>query len=291
MKKFSPEEQKKLDDFDSSMYGEPDTWGKTVDQYIGEKNKPKTTAELKREKLDQAYHDGFVKEENLDRSNLYLDKFKNPQTGEWMSTWNIIKSTAETPEEYRERFLDYDLQDLKKEQVRKNNKNGKFYDGWGIEQKNANRNWKIRKGVTQALKKAGVKDPMEIDRVMFAKDFDTYKKKRDKRTKPFETILDNLQEPIKETQKKPIEINRQNVSETLINVDDLLKQRMDELKRYNTVEPLVIPDIPEPVFPKENPGGIEAIKYKTAHLKPYPTFTAPAKTSTGLNYIMGVDDE
>lgn len=76
MKKFTPEEKKKLDDFDGSMYGDPSTWGKTVGEYISEKghfekvydnitkDKPKT----KRQILDEAYANGYIEPSQVDFS-------------------------------------------------------------------------------------------------------------------------------------------------------------------------------------------------------------------------------
>lgn len=263
MKKFTPDEQKKVDEFDSSMYEEPDTRG------------------LKRKILDQAYLDGYVKEENLDRSNLYIDQSKNRQTGKVISTWDTLKSTTETAEEYRDSFLDYDLQDLKKEQVRKNNKNGKFYDGWGLEQKDANKNYKIRKQISRVLKKAGIQDPKEVDRVMFARNWESYKLKRDKQKKPFETTLDNVI-----NQRTPGETGFDNINEIINSTRNfrhsILENNIGKISYIPAVPQFNQEAIQEPVFFPKEKSGIELLAEKPKEF---------LKKSIDLKYLLGVSDE
>ena len=232
----------------------------------------------KREILDQAYADGYVKPENFDHNNPYVGKSYNPKTGEYVNTFDIIKSSVDTPQEYKEHYLDYDLQDLKKEQVRKNNKDGKFYNGYGEEQKNANNNIKVRKKVAEVFKKAGIPDPKETDRVMFAKDWDSYKVKRDNIKKPLESKLDNV-------------INQRTPSETSFdNIDEIINKSREFRNNYldqKINDALSIPLSPEvtpvePVLPKEKPVGIAKLIDPPKELP---------KRPGGLSYLLGVSDD
>tara|TARA_E500000318_G_scaffold104504_1_gene110590 strand:- start:853 stop:1590 length:738 start_codon:yes stop_codon:yes gene_type:complete len=229
----------------------------------------------KREILDQGLMKDKINPENFDYSNPYVGKTYNPQTKEYVSKFDIIKNSVDTPEEYREQFLDYDLQDLKKEQVRKNPKDGKFYNGWGEEKKNANDNVKIRKKVAQVFRKAGIKDLREVDRVMFAKDWDSYKVKRDNIKKPFESKLDNV-------------VNQRTPSETSFdNVDEIIKSSREFRENYldkKINEALSVQLTPQvtPVVPQVKPEGITTLTVKPREIP---------KRSGGLAYILGVSDD
>ena len=236
----------------------------------------------KRETLNQGLIDDKINPENFDYSNPYVGKTYNPQTKEYVSKFDIIKNSVDTPEEYREQFLDYDLQDLKKEQVRKNPKDGKFYNGWGEEKKNANDNVKIRKKVAQVFRKAGIKDLREVDRIMFAKDFDSYKVKRDNIKRPLESKLDNVI-----NQRTPSETSFDNIDAI---IEDNRKFRMDVQKNLDDKikEALNVPlapkvEVQEPVIPQRKLEGIENIKIRPR--------VQPKKSSGGLSYILGVSDD
>ena len=179
----------------------------------------------KRELLDQAYNDGEVKKENFDYSNPYISRFKNPQTGQMMSNYDLYKSSADTPEEKLE-FANVELESLKRDQGRLDPKSNKYVNSYGEQIKNITKhNGDIRKKALKVYQDAGYKaDQSELNRFMFSKDWDSYKTKRDQKLKPFETIIDNI--------KKPLEVKPDATPvDPSITVDDILNARLKDIER------------------------------------------------------------
>ena len=235
-----------------------------------------------------------LREYTMDGNDIFIGGRFGPD-GKYKSDYDLYRDTADT-KEYREEFLQRDLEQIKKDQVRKNNKTGKFYDGHGIEKPNANINAKVRANMQKAYKRAGLNDELEINRIMYAKDWNDYKDKADKRKKkieqPFETALDNVQQPqVIPTPSTQPDFKKENMQDILKNSSEIITQKLREINEIKLM------DKPEPVFTQRKPKGLEAIGYKLNGLTPLPHYTQVRKQTAepdddkgkGLANILGVD--
>jgi len=226
-----------------------------------------------------------LREYHMDGQDVFVGGNIGPD-GKYRSDLDLMRDTADE-KEYKEEWLELDLKDIKKDQVKKNNKDGKFYDGYGVEKPNANANFKVRARLRKAFKKAGVDNEKEIDRIMFSKDWDDYNTRRLNQKRPFESKLDNV---IKG--KTPGQTEMDEVDKLIRSSQDLEKIITDARKELST--PVPAPQVTPQVNTRQ-PEGILGIQ-KVKQLEPPPHINwrkpeAPKSTSTGLNNLMGINDD
>jgi len=221
-----------------------------------------------------------LREYHMDGKDIFVGG-RFGEDGKYRSDYDLFKSTADT-QEYREDFLEKDLEQFKKNQVRKNNKDGKFYDGHGNEHPNANINPKVRANIKEAYKRAGIEDEREINRIMYAKDWPDYIEKKEKRnkkkTKPFESALDSVKTPkeIPTPSTKPIEIPKYS--------------HLDQ--KINTALTKEVAPVVQPVIPQRQPEGIQKLTKQINQVPPKPDVSwREDKGPKGLSYLMGVSDD
>lgn len=236
-----------------------------------------------------------------DKKKPYVDKYKNEKGGdnyyiipekgsersytgrqiiyrhgEFGERWRLLKATAETEEE-RKHYADFELRDLKKEQVMFDKTLGAFVDGKGNKfsgNEVNHRNNIVRAKANLVIKEMKIKDPHYINKFMFDKS----------RTWNEDPIDEGEQDWAHESLKLP---------------EEIAEEKRKKFKKL-TITPMPKPNEPkvedkkifeETPRPPE-PSVEEIINYraKMRNLQSGIGGLNPNR-STGLNYLTGQDDE
>jgi len=219
--------------------------------------------------------------------------------GELGEKWKLLKKAAETDEE-RLNIADTELRSLKREQVFFNKDRGAFTDDFGniYHGKEVNdKNNLVRAKAVVILNENKIKIPNYINKFMFSK------------SKEWK------EEPIDETQidwatgMTPDEIERQEqkkqkAKNVLAKISKPLTTITTEVKTENTTQPLsraeeirnYVESLPKPsveqiiqnrIKLKNRYSGIGSLNFKEPEFE----IKQPRSTSTGLNYLNGLDDD
>jgi len=219
--------------------------------------------------------------------------------GELGEKWKLLKKAAETDEE-RLNIADTELRSLKREQVFFNKDRGAFTDDFGniYHGKEVNdKNNLVRAKAVVILNENKIKIPNYINKFMFSKSREW------------------KEEPIDETQidwatgMTPDEIERQeqkkqNAKKVLAKISKPLTPTTTEVITENTTRPLTraeeirnyVESLPKPsveqiihnrIKLKNRYSGIGSLNFKEPEFE----IEQPRSTSTGLNYLNGLDDD
>ena len=219
--------------------------------------------------------------------------------GELGEKWKLLKKAAETDEE-RLNIADTELRSLKREQVFFNKDRGAFTDDFGniYHGKEVNdKNNLVRAKAVVILNENKIKIPNYINKFMFSKSREW------------------KEEPIDETQidwatgMTPDEIERQEqkkqkAKKVLAKISKPLTPITTEVKTENTTRPLTraeeirnyVESLPQPsveqiiknrIKLKNRYSGIGSLNFKEPEFE----IEQPKSTSTGLNYLNGLDDD
>ena len=221
------------------------------------------------------------------------------ERGSLSKKWNAIKAAADTPDEKRQ-ILDIEFKNLKKKMVKFNKDKGAFTDGYGevftgpmINKKNnyvkaaANlltddvklinklintSGWDWKSQLDEELEKDDANDPNYWAEDLIDK---TEELKKSKAKKVLETLKTKPLTPIK------AEVKTENIVQTL--------SRSEEIKRYleSLPQPSVEQIIKNRIKIKNKYSGIGSLKFTEPEFE----LEQPKSTSTGLNYLSGLDDE
>jgi hypothetical protein len=124
--------------------------------------------------------------------NSYTD-----DSGNRISQYDLLKSAASTVEEKRE-FEDIELKDLHKRIIRYSDQGFIQDNGFGdaiVAKGNFNDMYKNNRAIRSEVKKI-LKTDSETNKFFRSKDINKYLKFRNKKDRPFETLLDNVKKPI-----------------------------------------------------------------------------------------------
>lgn len=219
--------------------------------------------------------------------------------GELGEKWKLLKKAAETDEEILN-IADTELRSLKREQVFFNKDRGAFTDDFGniYHGKEVNdKNNLVRAKAVVILNENKIKIPNYINKFMFSKSREW------------------KEEPIDETQidwatgMTPDEIERQEqkkqkAKKFLAKISKPLTPITTEVKTEKTIQPLsraeeirnYVESLPQPsveqiinnrIKLKNRYSGIGSLNFKEPEFE----IEQPKSTSTGLNYLNGLDDD
>lgn len=216
---------------------------KDIDNIIAENSnvddltpKQKENYELLSEKLLRARNNGQLSDEEIEHyNNTHINSRINPVTKKKFDYWEEVYRNSPDPET-RVGAINTELRFLHNQKVYKNDKDGKFYNGYGYEVTNKDT---IKKALSTRIKirqeaSKIIKDNEELNKFMVARDFDEYEAKQLKRFPSYAKIIDRLEGKDKH----------------------IPKQTIEDLTKIKTVEPDPLEDLirskikqPEPTIP------------------------------------------
>jgi hypothetical protein len=219
--------------------------------------------------------------------------------GELGETWRALKQSAETDQERLE-FADTELRSLKKEQVFYNKDRGAFTDDFGnvYHGKEVNdKNNLVRAKAVVILNENKIKIPNYINKFMFSKSREWKKEPIDEMQIDWATGM-TPDEIERQEQKK------QNAKKVLAKISKPLTPTTTEVITENTIRPLTraeeirnyVESLPKPsveqiihnrIKLKNRYSGIGSLNFKEPEFE----IEQPKSTSTGLNYLNGLDDD
>jgi len=219
--------------------------------------------------------------------------------GELGETWRALKQSAETDQERLE-FADTELRSLKKEQVFYNKDRGAFTDDFGnvYHGKEVNdKNNLVRAKAVVILNENKIKIPNYINKFMFSKSREWKKEPIDEMQIDWATGM-TPDEIERQEQKK------QNAKKVLAKISKPLTPTTIEVITENTIRPLTraeeirnyVESLPKPsveqiihnrIKLKNRYSGIGSLNFKEPEFE----IEQPKSTSTGLNYLNGLDDD
>ena len=219
--------------------------------------------------------------------------------GELGETWRALKQSAETDQERLE-FADTELRLLKKEQVFYNKDRGAFTDDFGnvYHGKEVNdKNNLVRAKAVVILNENKIKIPNYINKFMFSKSREWKKEPIDEMQIDWATGM-TPDEIERQEQKK------QNAKKVLAKISKPLTPTTTEVITENTIRPLTraeeirnyVESLPKPsveqiihnrIKLKNRYSGIGSLNFKEPEFE----IEQPKSTSTGLNYLNGLDDD
>jgi len=219
--------------------------------------------------------------------------------GELGETWRALKQSAETDQERLE-FADTELRSLKKEQVFYNKDRGAFTDDFGnvYHGKEVNdKNNLVRAKAVVILNENKIKIPNYINKFMFSKSREWKKEPIDEMQIDWATGM-TPDEIERQEQKK------QNAKKVLAKISKPLTPTTTEVITENTIRPLTraeeirnyVESLPKPsveqiihnrIKLKNRYSGIGSLNFKEPEFE----IEQPRSTSTGLNYLNGLDDD
>jgi hypothetical protein len=219
--------------------------------------------------------------------------------GELGEKWRALKQTAETDQERLE-FADTELRLLKKEQVFYNKDRSAFTDDFGnvYHGKEVNdKNNLVRAKAVVILNENKIKIPNYINKFMFSKSREWKKEPIDEMQIDWATGM-TPDEIERQEQKK------QNAKKVLAKISKPLTPTTTEVITENTIRPLTraeeirnyVESLPKPsveqiihnrIKLKNRYSGIGSLNFKEPEFE----IEQPKSTSTGLNYLNGLDDD
>lgn len=116
--------------------------------------------------------------------------------GNRISDYELLKSSADTPED-KQQFEDIELKELKKKQIRFTDHGFVQDNGFGeaiIKKGNFKDAYKNNRDLRKEVKKI-LKYDSKVNEFFRTKNIDKFLEHRNKKQKPFETALDNVQKP------------------------------------------------------------------------------------------------
>ena len=219
--------------------------------------------------------------------------------GELGETWRALKQSTETDQERLE-FADTELRSLKKEQVFYNKDRGAFTDDFGnvYHGKEVNdKNNLVRAKAVVILNENKIKIPNYINKFMFSKSREWKKEPIDEMQIDWATGM-TPDEIERQEQKK------QNAKKVLAKISKPLTPTTTEVITEKTTQPLsraeeirnYVESLPKPsveqiihnrIKLKNRYSGIGSLNFKEPEFE----IEQPKSTSTGLNYLNGLDDD
>ena len=219
--------------------------------------------------------------------------------GELGETWRALKQSAETDQERLE-FADTELRSLKKEQVFYNKDRGAFTDDFGnvYHGKEVNdKNNLVRAKAVVILNENKIKIPNYINKFMFSKSREWKKEPIDEMQIDWATGM-TPDEIERQEQKK------QNAKKVLAKISKPLTPTTTEVITENSIRPLTraeairnyVESLPKPsveqiiqnhIKLRNRYSGIGSLNFKEPEFE----IEQPKSTSTGLNYLNGLDDD
>jgi len=219
--------------------------------------------------------------------------------GELGETWRALKQSAETDQERLE-FADTELRSLKKEQVFYNKDRGAFTDDFGnvYHGKEVNdKNNLVRAKAVVILNENKIKIPNYINKFMFSKSREWKKEPIDEMQIDWATGMTPDEIERQEQKKK-------NAKKVLAKISKPLTPTTTEVITENTIRPLTraeeirnyVESLPKPsveqiihnrIKLKNRYSGIGSLNFKEPEFE----IEQPKSTSTGLNYLNGLDDD
>jgi len=222
--------------------------------------------------------------------------------GELSERWQLLKKAAETDQE-RLDIADTELRSLKREQVTYNKEKKAFMDDYGnIYQQGKEVNDKnnyVRAKATVILNENKITIPNYIDKFMFSKSRDWKEEPIDENKNDWVTALsqDEIERQEQKKQKAKKALEQIKKIETPIKTENKTDQelfhpltRAEQIKRH--VESLPKPSVRQIIENRaaiiNRYSGIGSLPFKEPEFE----LQRPSKpTSTGLNYLSGLDDE
>jgi len=218
--------------------------------------------------------------------------------GELGERWRLLKKAAETDQE-RLDIADTELRSLKREQVFYNKDRGAFTDDFGnvYHGKEVNdKNNLVRAKAVVILNENKIKIPNYVNKFMWSKSRDWKEEPIDETQIDWATGLtpDEIERQEQKKQKSRKILEKTKKIETPVKIEVKTDQeifypltRAEQIKRY--VESLPQPSVEEIIRNRAairtRYSGIGSLKFKE------PEFELARPTSTGLNYLSGLDDK
>lgn len=249
---------------------------------------------IKEEANDEVYHIPEIGSEGSLTGRTIV--YKRGELGE---RWRLMKKAAETDQE-RLDIADTELRSLKREQVFFNKDKGAFTDDFGniYHGKEVNdKNNLVRAKAVVILNENKIKTPNYVNKFMWSKSRDWKEEPIDETKIDWATGLtpDEIERKEQKKQKaknalaqiKKIEATKKNEVKSDDEIYPL--SRSEEIKRYleSLPQPSVEQIIKNRIKIKNKYSGIGSLKFTEPEFE----LEQPKSTSTGLNYLSGLDDE
>ena len=219
--------------------------------------------------------------------------------GELGERWRLLKKAAETPEE-RLDIADTELRALKREQVVYDKVKKAFTDDYGNTYQQgkevSDKNNYVRAKATVILNENKITIPNYVDKFMFSKSRSWKEEAIDETNIDWATAL--TQDEIERQEQK-----KQKAKKVLAKISKPLTPAITEVKAEDTTRPLTraeeirnyVESLPKPSVEQiiknrikltNRYSGIGSLNFKEPEFE----IEKPQTTSTGLNYLSGLDD-